>query len=207
MNGEIYFDMTEDDRPVYGESKFLIKRWVKHTIFFKSGSYNRTNNPKSNLYMTGSTYLYDYIAVPSTWYYTMIHGTETKTSVPTYDSSNGGLWTHFPNTFKDSPNAKVNNYTLSPPAPNTTNYRDPHITKDVPVYFELINGYPKTHFTHKRSIFSIYSEKITSGVYRRCSQTILTTIGTDGLNDGSSPIQSIEVGNVNLIQNENVINQ
>jgi hypothetical protein len=82
-------------------------------------------------------------------------------------------------------------------------------------YFEPASGYPMNHHFHKRDLFSLYmlnylgkeGKKIISGSYFRSQQTNLTTIGTDGLEDGSLPVQSIEVGNVNLVQSNNVINQ
>lgn len=51
---------------------------------------------------------------------------------------------------------------------------------------------------------SIYFE---TGSYIRNRQTIKTTIGQDNLEDGTSPIQSFQVGNLKFIQTDNVINQ
>jgi hypothetical protein len=79
----------------------------------------------------------------------------------------------------------------------------------------VVGGYQRNHFTHKRSFFSLFNMTIygkergivTSGSYKRNSQTISTTIGETGLEDGSSPVLTIQVGNVNLIQSDNVINK
>lgn len=82
-------------------------------------------------------------------------------------------------------------------------------------YFEIAASYPRNHFTHKRDLFSLFNVTtygkedgaITTGYYRRNQQTSTTTIGENGLEDGSSPIQATEVGNLNIIQSDNVINQ
>jgi len=141
------------------------------------------------------------------------------------------LWTHRENTFRDSPNATLNNFQLqfnqvaSTVAPVRarygycpiyypgTEYSDPMVDNGN-VYFEIVRGYPRNHLSHKRGLFSLYRLKtygkehgiVISGSYKRCQQRIDTTVGLDGLGDGTSPVQSVQVGNLNLIQGENVIN-
>ena len=225
-NGEILFDMNYQTYPTGSTSYSLLKRWRKHTIYAKSGSWNRTDNPTENLYTICSTYLYDYVSITKTWYDSLIY---TSSVV---DSTVGGQgtqcsdeikWWHYQNTFLDRPNAITNNY-LIPTAlivenpPGSGKYiitYGPTSFIDNGEYFELVNGYPRNHLSFKRPFFSLFRintlgedrGNTTSGSYTRCRQTVTTTIGEDGLEDGSSPIQTTIVGNVNLIQSNNVINR
>jgi hypothetical protein len=106
-------------------------------------------------------------------------------------------------------------------------------------YFEVVNGYPRNHFSHKRPLFSLFSYQTSGrihrtstgtlaprdpgplnpesmditrsfyteiGYYMRNRQTISTTIGQNGLEDGTLPVRSFQVGNLNLVQTDNVIN-
>jgi len=165
-NGTIAFDMVENDKPIFGETKYLLKRWTKYSIYAKSGVYNRTENPLEDTYVSSSVYLYDYVIAGSADFY--------------------------------------NSASLS------------LIEKTENVYFETASSYPRNHFTHKRSLFSLYDVTLfegsgilptSVGTYKRCSQNITTTIGEDSLEDGSSPVQSTDVGNLNLNQGDNVINK
>jgi hypothetical protein len=160
-NGEIKFDMTRKEYATISETAYLLKRWKKYSIYAKSGSYNRTDNPVENLYSTASIYLYDYVSVSENFY----------------------------NSTRETGGDE---------------------------YFEEVNSYQRNHFTHKRSFFSLFDFTIfggvgstvtTTGTYKRCSQTINTTVGEDGINDGSSPVTITPVGNLNLIQSDNVINK
>lgn len=80
-------------------------------------------------------------------------------------------------------------------------------------YFEIVTGYPRNHYTHKRSYLSperfmsygLAGHTVTSASYRRGMQTAGTTIGLNGLGDGTSPVQSTTVTNIDLIQTNNVI--
>jgi len=81
-------------------------------------------------------------------------------------------------------------------------------------YFEIITGYPRNHYTHKRGYYSATrymsyglasGRTVTSASYRTGMQTVSTTIGQNGLGDGSSPIQSTTVTNIDIIQTNNVI--
>jgi hypothetical protein len=217
--GEIYFDMTVEDHPIISGSKFLLKRWTKQTIYSKSGSYNRTDNPIENLYVTGSVYLYDYVVVSKDWFDSMVYTASFDSNVPgsvgNYSPSN--LWTHNINTFKTSPNLLTNNYQLTASKPETAPSKfdyDLYSQIDDGTYFEIVMGYPRNHYTHKRGLFSLYNittyglvnKVVTYGTYLRNRQTTSTTVGPDGLEDGSSPIQATQVGNLNLVQTDNVIN-
>lgn len=212
MNGKILVDMTVDDRPLSGSSKFLLKRWTEHTIYAKSGSYNRTDNPKYNFYSTSSVYLYDYIVVSEKYFSDIVY----TASYSNFDPGEVGAhfpankWVHNANTFKQTPNLTTNNYVLTSSKTNGVDPSDPsfqfiydtYVRVDNGAYFELVKGYPRNHFTHKRDLFSLYNVEN----YVRNRQTVSTTIGEDGLEDGSSPVQTTQVGNVNLVQTTNVVN-
>jgi hypothetical protein len=241
MSGEIFFDMTREYHSILGMEKFLLKRWKKHTIYVKSGPYAHTENPKDNTFLSSSIYLYDYVIVSQEWFNSMVYTSDTIDGTPSLDVDNapGNLWYHRKNTFKNSPNAIVNNYiwrynpeasiVASRPiygyapskydAPASQEWKNElmktPIYKDTGEYFEIVNGYPRNHFTHKRDLFSLFSEKtynlvnktIINGIYTRNKQNKYSTIGRDGLEDGSLPVEPTQVGNVNLVQTNNVINQ
>ena len=260
MNGEIYFNMTETDYPKSGSNSFILKRWKKHTIYSKSGSYIRdtfiksgsfgwngkenitasirttnptigtyfreNNPPSENLYQTNSIYLYDYVVVSDKFYYNNVYTASVVDTTASFDSDwvsgdvNTSYWNHRAGTFKNTPNSTRNNFqlTYNPTLSLVYTHRyyaDPYVFTDNGEYFELVIGYPRNHFSHKRELFGLYRIQtfgkingvITTGTYRRNSQTITTTIGPSGLEDGSSPVQSTLVGNLNLVKTDNVINQ
>lgn len=218
-NGKIPFDMNIQVHPSGSKAYYMMKRWKKYTIYSKSGSWERTETPSENLYATASIFLYDYIVVTDDWFNSMVYTASFVDNVPGSPGSEytttSDLWTHDANTFRNSPNAKTNNYT-QPTSYNglrmvTSNTK---IFSNSDEYLELVSGYPRNHFTHKKDLFSLYylitygkhNGMVTSGSYRRNQQTIDTTIGIDGLEDGTPPVQATQVGNLNLIQSDNVIN-
>src|ERR1035437_2378927 len=98
MNGEIFFNMFKEPHPIVGRSEYMLKRWKKYTIYEKSGSYVRSDNPsevsihsssvrslaqsstyiipdspKANVYSTNSIYLYDYVVVSDHWMFTNVY--------------------------------------------------------------------------------------------------------------------------------------
>ena len=186
------------------------------------GTYYNESNPLSeDLYQTNSVYLYDYVVVTDKWFYEMVYTASIVDSTPSLDGDYVPIntWNHYQNTFKNSPNATTNNflYTYNTNASFLAGhpcYGPDSIDRDDGTYFEILRGYPRNHFTHKRELFSLFKEttyrkvngEITYGSYVRNSQTITTTIGSNGLEDGSAPIQSTQVGNVNLVKTDNVIN-
>ena len=213
--------MTRESHPNLDGSKFLLKRWNKHTIYAKSGPYSHTDNINNNLYVTNSIYLYDYVVVNKNWFYSMVYTASIADTTPSYGPANGtqngnSVWTHNANTFKNSPNAITNNYllTYNIPSIGTPFYGNPTVFKNGDTYFEIVKGYPRNHFIHKQNLFSLYNTTtyemvnniITNGIYKKNSQTIDSTIGIDGLEDGSLPFQLTTVGNLNLVQTDNVIN-
>ena len=262
MNSEIFFNMIEQQHPISGSSKFLLKRWKKYTIYAKSGSYVRTvytksgsygwdgksntagnlrtntptrgtyfreNSPLSeNLYQTNSIYLYDYVVVSDKFFYDNVYTASTIDDTPNLDGDPGdppnynyvpvNQWKHRIYTFKSSSDAITNNYVYAYNLAESIAHSHPYygpgvIFRNDETYFEIVNGYPRNHFTHKRDLFSLYSVKMegnktttSSSFYVRNRQTIASTVGLDGLEDGTSPVQPIQVGNLNLVQTDNVIN-
>jgi len=220
--GEIVFNMNAEVKPTGSASQFILKRWKKYSIYAKSGSHNRTDNISQNLYSTNSIYLYDYVAVSREWFHSVVHEDTVINTIPADRGSEvfPNSWRHNMNTFIGSPNATSNNYLLTYNALDSAIYmrnvyKLPSIQTDSGEYFEVVGGYPRNHLTHKRSLFSLFSTptydkvdgEIVNGYYKRCRQLISTTVGEDGLEDGSSPVQSTQVGNLNLIQGDNVINK
>lgn len=217
--GRILFNMTIDAKPSGSNTYYMMKRWKKYSIYSKSGSWNRTDSPTANLYATNSIYLYDYVVVTDNFFNSMAYTASFVDGTPgnpgSEFSATSNLWTHVPNTFRDRPNAPTNDYLLTRYFNGLRDiYGAPVIQVDNGEYFEIVGGYPRNHFTHKRDVFSLYNlvtygkhnGAVTSGSYRRNQQTIDSTVGLDGLADGTPPIQTVQVGNLNLIQTDNVIN-
>lgn len=190
------------------------------------GPYYRESSPLGiNLYQTNSIYLYDFICVSEKFYNDIVYTQSLIDTTPSYDVdwTSGDLvtsyWQHAEGTFKNTPNSTTNNIRVT--YDSTLSSVHGHLYYDTPYeltsgeYFEIVKGYPKNHFTHKRDLFSLYKLKTfgqsdgvsVTGSYRRNSQTADTTVGSNGLEDGSSPVQATTVGNLNLIQTQNVINQ
>ena len=260
MDGEIYFNMFKEPHPIYGSSGFLLKRWQKYTIYAKSGSYVRSENPselaihsssirqmtatsyytipdspKANVYSTNSIYLYDYVIVSDTFFLNSVYTASSIDSTPAEinNYAGGNRWHHGENTWINSPNTIFNNYILryNPNAsvvrgypvygydpiysgtPQYTTLMKTPIYRDDGTYFEIVRGYPRNHYTHKRGYFSlerftrygIEDGNVISEFYRKGMQTSKTTIGPNGLSDGSPPIQTTRVTNIDLIKSDNVI--
>ncbi len=235
LNGEIFFDMTRDPHRLYGKSKFMLKRWRKFDIFTKTGSFVRSENPRANTYASTSVYLYDYVVVDDTFFYNNVVTSSYVSSVPNTDVywAGSNTWTHSINTWKNSPNAVANNYLwrynpfasdgwgrpiygFDPTFPGTASYSQlmsTPIYRDDGTYFEIVRGYPRSHFYHRRSIFAlerftsygIQDGSVTTQVYQKGRNTAQTTIGLNGISDGSDPVQATQVSNVDIIKSDNVI--
>jgi hypothetical protein len=273
MNGEIFFNMFKEPHPIYGKSEFLLKRWQRQTIYAKSGSYVRSDNPseikihsssirrmtattdytvpdspKANVYSTNSIYLYDYVVVSDTFFLNSVYTASSIDSTPATNGNYvvGSQWYHGANTWLNSPNTIFNNYLLRynplASAPGALNYPvygdDPAyrpsflpppydvmtpeqyviwmqapVYRDDGTYFEIVRGYPRNHYIHKRGYFALErfmsyglaNRTVTSASYRKGMQTNGTTIGPTGLSDGSDPVQSTQVTNIDLIKSDNVI--
>ena len=262
LNGEIFFNMLRKSHREYGSSEYMLKRWTKHTIYALSGSYKHpddqswhsVSDPHYNMYCTNSIYLYDYVLVNDSWFFSNVYTSSAVDTTPANSSSYVGSingtasFAHNPNTWLNSPNTIYNNYLLKynfgssqlskhpvygydqsfnpsfsqvDPITGITftaaqyaEFMKTPILTDDGTYFEIITGYPRNHYTHKRGYFSperfmsygiLLGNTVTSASYRRGMQTSDTTIGKNGLGDGSSPIQSTTVTNIDIIQTNNVI--
>jgi hypothetical protein len=246
LNGEIYFDMTRNAHRLYGQSKFMLKRWRRYDIFTKTGSFVRSENPRENTYASTSVYLYDYVVVNDTWFFDNVVTASYVSSIPSADSdyAGGNMWRHTINTWTNSPNASSNNYILRPNPPATSfaghqvsgslpgyfpnpvptpfnglttdqylKLMETPIYRDDGTYFEVVRGYPRAHYYHKRSYFSL--ERFTSygvedgvetaQVYQKGRNIASTTIGLNGISDGTDPVQATQVSNVDIIKSDNVI--
>lgn len=136
----------------------------------------------------------------------------------------GWVFTHEAGTFKQRPNTKINNiyglFDLSDPDHRVIlegglgGYKG----VDWDQYLEFFRGYSRNHLTHKRSFFSkeivpmISSFQIASSLmefsynrYKKSSQTIDTTVDSNGFDDKTLPIQSVNVSNVNVVKTDNVL--
>jgi hypothetical protein len=223
MIGELYVNMIEEDHPIMGSSPFLLKRWRRFSIFAKSGSYFRTENPSDNLYQSCSTYLYDYVVVSKDYYSSLVYTASFVDDTPSVNSDwveEEQGWQHREGTFRNSPNAVTNNYMLTYNALASIGeghpiYGSPYVYIDDGTYFEVVKGYPRNHLSHKRSFFSLFriralverSGQTLQEMSVRNRQTNATTVGLDGLEDGSEPVQTTQVGNVTLYRTDSVINE
>lgn len=224
--GQVAFNMNYEFHPSGSEmeSPYMLKRWKKYTIYAHTGPWIRTNNPQDNLYTTNSIYLYDYVIVTNDFWNSMVYTSSFVSTVPGDPGSevpqSASYWYHYANTFQNSPNAITNNYSyayqLTTPFGGRLVAIPGQITQSAQeTYFEIVNGYPRNHYIHKRSLFSLYTLQTygrhystsSVGTYVRCQQTTNTTVGPDGLGNGSLPVESMTVGNVNVVQSNNVINQ
>jgi hypothetical protein len=121
-------------------------------------------------------------------------------------------YVHKANTFKNTPDQSfshvlaVANSPLWPPA-------NPHfnlVLRPTTQYFELVKGFPRNHFTHKAKQFSKskhaqYITHLYNIIYVKGRQTIDTTINLGGISDGTFPVESFNVSNVNVKNSSNVI--
>ena len=74
------------------------------------------------------------------------------------------------------------------------------------MYFQMASGYPRNHYNHKMQQFS----KTKYGTYNQIlfvkgQQTVNSTINSQGIDDGSNPVQSFNTSNVNVVNSTSVI--
>lgn len=210
------------------DAAFLVKRWDRHTIYFKSGSYIRTSDRNADLQTTNSIWLYTLVGMSPEGYQKIFYtGTTLEASASLANIAFPDdvviigpitYYTHRANTAVGTPNQRVN---VIRAADNHVSY--PYVVASGSyfsivdkTYFEVFGGYPRNHYTHKRMQFSPMKFNSLNGrykvqtaqIYIRGSQTVNTTIDDQsGLEDASLPVQTIQTSNVNLQQSDNVINQ
>jgi hypothetical protein len=115
------------------------------------------------------------------------------------------------NTMIGTPNLLVSNVKAVDVNPSDPTDFDLLVKPDA-VYFEIVGEYPRNHYTHKATQFSKtkypkYITSTTSSIFVKSRQSMETTISENGLDDGSLPVQSTNVSNVNVINVDNVLGQ
>jgi hypothetical protein len=189
---------------------YMVKVWDKYNYYAKTGDYSRTDNPNDDTYASASVSLYKYIMVDERFMQQLIFFFDWTVDVNSpshiYDNSQ---YYHRINTFRHTPDQRVSNvhaFNVNPINPIDFELRlDP-----VPMYYEISYGYPRNHYTHKMTQFSksSYPRFITptsSSFFVKGRNTIDTTISETGINDGTFPVQSTNVSNVNVMNATNII--
>jgi len=194
---------------------YLLKRWRKYDVFAKSGSYLHTNNPQDNQYSTSSVYLYDIIHVTEDFYRSLVYIKNDQTEVEPLDPStvyqSGYGYKHSAGTFISTSNEYRSNIRAVPVGgggPTNLNY---YLDNSNLGYYELLNGYPRNHYTNKiqwlsPTRISIFTTTATGSSFIKGRQTVETTVDTGSLGDNSLPVTSINVSNVNVVAGDNVLN-
>lgn len=194
---------------------YMLKVWEKHHYFAKTGEYVRSDNPLDDTYASASVYLYKYIIVDEHYMRNLIYFTDLA-SLPVYDTSSYSYtynstvdsYLHRANTFLGTPDQMVSNISasansLTPLAKTIFNL---NLNPASNQYFEVVSGYPRNHYNHKLDTFS----KTKFGMYNQMifvkgRQTSDSTINTNGINDGSFPVQSFGTSDMNVINASNVV--
>lgn len=194
---------------------YILKSWDKYYYYAKTGEYVRSLNPSENLYNSASVYLYKYIIVSEpvmrewVYWYNNTNGT-TVNGDPSFNYF-APNYIHNSSTFKGTPNLKVSNVSIVPGGTFPGNLSD-FVWNINPAsqYFEIVSGYPRNHYTHKMEKFSkakypkVYNSS-TNVIYVKGRNTIDDTINQSGINDGTYPVSSNNVSNVNVVNTGNVI--
>ena len=208
------------------EGVFLVKKWEKYSIYQKNGVRDRTSRKEDDVYSTSSIFLYRLVAMPYVGYNELFYTSnyqELSSSLATptdqtaaQDIAGVIYYNHRINTGKKTPNSVLSD------VKGTLDFSFGYATAVEPYYhfggdsyYEVFSGYPRNHYTHKAMQFSpvrFYAsvgkkKTISYEDFVKSRQTITSTIGEDGLEDGSLPVQTIETSNVNVEQGDNVINQ
>ena len=142
----------------YSSSVHILKRWRKY-------KYSPNDDISS---VSSSVYLYDYIAMPDNEFYNLVYTASIITNEPVLNAGSGP-WMHYPNTFKNTSNAIVNNFSVLPSSFGLQIIYTSSVQIDTGEYFEIVNGYPRSHYSHRRDIFSNYSSynSIQSTTYKK----------------------------------------
>ena len=191
---------------------YLLKVWKRYDLFGRSGPYYHTDIPEENLYTSTSVWLYDYEIVNYDFRYSMSYFENNEPRGASDPSTNYFYpsYSHSMNTFVNTPNLIVSNV-------RATNIQPDFVTFNLELlpcftYFELVGDYPRNHYTHKSTQFSKikYPKYITSNsssIFVKGRQTINSTISETGIDDGTFPVQTFNVSNVNVMNTNNVLEQ
>lgn len=213
IKGQMAMDMNIQHHPSGSKKYYIVKEWNTYKIWKKEGEWNKTDNPSENNHVTSSVQLYRYVCVSDELYNSLVYTSLTNNGNVLPDP---GL--HFANTFKNTPNMMRNNIYANPIdqfGDGTSWIMGGSYYELGDSFLEIAPTYPRNHFIHKRSFFSPsrflqMGKEGKTNVFRpytKNQQTIDTTIGVDGITDGTLPVQSFDVSNINLVKSDNVINQ
>jgi hypothetical protein len=199
---------------------YMLKTWEKFEYNAKSGEYIRSNNPGADPFSSASVYLYKYIMVDERFMNQYVHFyNEITTSIVPNDPSQltavvgaNTYYKHQANTFKNTPDQVFSNTSASFTTADPITFPTLYVVVNKPAtqYFELVKGFPRNHFSHKAKQFSKdkhaqYINHLYNIIYVKSRQTIDTTINTGGISDGTFPVESFNVSNVNVKNSSNVI--
>ena len=195
---------------------YLIKVWDKYSYYEKTGEYSHTNIPLEDTYASNSVFLYKYLVVDEFFMRSLVYYTDLI-SLPIYDVGDisntfNVNFLHKAGTFIGTPDQTVSNVHATLPVIWSSD-GTPHFSLNIVTsntYFEVVHGYPRNHYIHKMERFSKikhpeYLTINTSTIYVKGKQTINTTINSTGISDGTYPVISNNVSNVNVVNAGNVI--
>jgi len=194
---------------------YMMKLWNKYHYYSKAGNYCHSENPLDNTQSSASVYLYKYVIIDEHYMRNLVYFTDLV-YLPIYDSSSlsytydgvDNSFLHKVNTFLNTPDQTVSNistsYSNPIPIPGLTPINLNFL--DDGQYFELVKSYPKNHYTHKsqqfsKSKFGTYN----MGIFTKGKNTMSTTVNSDGINDGTSPVTQLNTSNIKIINTSPVI--
>ena len=208
-------------------ARYLIKSWQKDYTFVKTGEYTKPQTMSSQSLYFYTTQIWLEPQYTSTVYTSSVDilvnvATINNQSpnvvdyapIPIQISTDTWLFSHNAGTFISHPNTTVDNIysnVVTNPAGGNIDLVADTQKQDVDKYLEVFSGYSRNHLTHKRLTFSnvsypkITASPITFDRYVKSRQTIDTTVNTDGFDDNSFPVQSIDVSNINVVKTDNVL--
>lgn len=196
---------------------YMLKVWDKHYYYTKVGPYSHNDSPREDTYATSSVYLYKYILANEFYMRSLIYFTNLATASVynfqdiAYHVNGSGQYIHAADTFLNTPDQTVSNVFAIPGATWPFNLLDFNLgIRPTSQYFQIAKGYPRNHYTHKMQTFSPkkfgqFVDLFDNTLYIKGQQTVDTTINVTGLTDGSYPVASNNVSNVNVVNTGNVL--
>lgn len=190
---------------------YMLKVWDKYDYFAKTGEYVRSTNLKDNFYNSASVYLYNYILVNEVFMRRLVYfydgyayGTGSNLSVDPSTNYSYPEYLHKINTFIGTPDQRVSNiYATNIDVFDPTLFNIARHPRNA--YYELAGGYPRNHYTHKMMQFSKTQHSSVDVIYIKGRNSIDSTVNGEGITDGTSPVQSFNTSNVNVVNSSNVI--
>lgn len=189
---------------------YMMKVWDKYYYYSKMGEYVHSESPSDNKYDSSFVYLYKYVIFDEYYMRNLIYFTD-QINLSVYDTSSisynydgsTNSYLHRVNTFLNTPDQIVSNINASYKVPGYPPGYTPNYKLNInptSQYFELINGYPRNHYSHKlqqfsKSKYGTYSQ----GIFVKGRNTINSTINEDGISDGSYPVTQFNTSNVKIV--------